>query len=149
MPQHATPTRTKPQLRTEATLLTTTQLKDWLGVSKAWIYRWLDDPEFVDRCVINLAAVNSQQRNLRFPDTAVAEFFGIPTDTALLNTKQLMHWLGVGRDWVKDRVKDPEFVERCVINIATKGSSLRKLRFPASAVAEWRGIPADATPKAA
>lgn len=71
------------------------------------------------------------------------------TETPLLLTKaQLMEWLQVSKMWVAMRLADdPEFVRRCVVDIATPGSSRQTLRFPASAVADYLGIPADATPK--
>ena len=65
----------------------------------------------------------------------------------LLTRDQLKEWLQVSRTWVDMRVADPEFAARCVVDIATPGSSHRKLRFPASAVAEYLGIPDSATPK--
>ncbi|WP_405994061.1 hypothetical protein [Streptomyces sp. NBC_00986] len=54
-----------------------------------------------------------------------------------------MKWLKVSRTWLDMQIADnPEFVDRCVIDIETPGSSRRKLRFPAAAVAEYLGIPA-------
>jgi hypothetical protein len=66
-------------------------------------------------------------------------------ETPLLLTKaQLMDWLQVSRMWVAMRLADdPEFVRRCVIDIATPGSSRQNPRFIARAVAEYLGIPAD------
>jgi hypothetical protein len=73
------------------------------------------------------------------------------TETPLLLTRQeLMKWLKVSRTWLDMRLADdPQFVEACVIDIATPGSSTRKLRFPAQAVAEYLGIPEYATPQLA
>ena len=69
------------------------------------------------------------------------------TGTPLLTKSRLKEWLEVSDMWVRMRLEEPAFVERCVIDIATEGSSRRKLRFPASAVADYLGIPADATPR--
>ena len=72
----------------------------------------------------------------------------LPSETPLLTRAELMKWLKVSRTWIDMRIDDdPEFADRCVVDIATPGSSLRKLRFPASAVAEYLGIPEYATPK--
>ena len=73
----------------------------------------------------------------------------LPTENPLLLTKaELMKWLKVSDMWVRMRLNDdPAFVERCVVDIATPGSSRQTLRFPAVAVADYLGIPADATPK--
>jgi hypothetical protein len=70
----------------------------------------------------------------------------LPADPPPLLTKaQLMKWLQVSDMWVRMRLADdPEFVRRCVVDIATPGSSRQTLRFPARAVAEYLGIPADA-----
>lgn len=68
-------------------------------------------------------------------------------DSPLLTKTELRQWLKVSDMWVRLRIDgDPEFVERCVIDIATTGSSRRTYRFPARAVAEYLGIPAYATP---
>lgn len=66
-------------------------------------------------------------------------------ETPLLLTKaELMKWLKVSDMWVRMRLADdPEFVARCVVDIATPGSSRQTLRFPAAAVAAYLGIPAD------
>lgn len=69
------------------------------------------------------------------------------TETPLLTRAQLCKWLKVSDMWVRMRLAEPAFVDACVIDIATEGSTLRKLRFPASAVAAYLGIPADATPQ--
>jgi hypothetical protein len=59
-----------------------------------------------------------------------------------------MEWLQVSRMWVDMRLSgDPEFKERCAVDIATPGSSRQTLRFPARAVAEYLGIPDYATPQ--
>jgi hypothetical protein len=67
------------------------------------------------------------------------------TETPLLLTKaELSKWLKVSDMWVRMRLADdPEFVRRCVVDISTPGSSRQTLRFPARAVAEYFGIPAD------
>lgn len=71
-----------------------------------------------------------------------------PGTPLLLTKAELMDWLKVSRMWVAMRLADdPEFVRRCVVDIATPGSSRQTLRFPAVAVADYLGIPADATPK--
>lgn len=66
-------------------------------------------------------------------------------ETPLLLTKaELLKWLKVSDMWVRMRLADdPEFVDRCVVDIATPGSSRQTLRFVASAVAAYLGIPAD------
>lgn len=71
------------------------------------------------------------------------------TETPLLTKAELRKWLKVSDFWIRLRLNEPAFVERCVVDIATEGSKVRKLRFPASAVADYLNIPADATPKAA
>lgn len=72
----------------------------------------------------------------------------LPTETPLLLTKaELLNWLKVSPMWVRMRLdSDPEFKRRCVVDIATPGSSRQTLRFPARAVAEYLGIPDYATP---
>lgn len=67
----------------------------------------------------------------------------LPSEVPLLLTKaELMEWLKVSRMWVAMRLADdPEFVRRCVVDIATPGSSRQTLRFPARAVADYLGIP--------
>lgn len=69
----------------------------------------------------------------------------LPAGPPLLLTKaELMKWLKVSDMWVRMRLADdPEFVTRCVVDISTKGSSRQTLRFPARAVAEYLGIPAE------
>lgn len=75
MEQPLTPT----QLRTETPLLTKAELKDWLKVSDMWVRMRLDDdPQFVARCVVDIATPDSSRRTLRFPARAVAEYLGIP-----------------------------------------------------------------------
>lgn len=71
------------------------------------------------------------------------------TETPLLTRTELKKWLRVSDMWIRRRLNEPTFVEACVVDIATEGSQVRKLRFPASAVAAYLGIPNDATPKAA
>lgn len=67
-----------------------------------------------------------------------------PETPLLLTRTELLKWLKVSRTWLDMRLDDdPEFVEACVIDIATPGSSQRKLRFPARAVAEYLGMPAE------
>lgn len=62
----------------------------------------------------------------------------------LLTKAELMKWLKVSDMWVRMRLADdPAFVERCVVDISTPGSSRQTLRFPAAAVAAYLGIPAD------
>lgn len=66
----------------------------------------------------------------------------------LLTRAELMTWLKVSRMWVVMRLADdPEFVSRCVIDIAIPGSSRQTLRFSTRAVAEYLGIPGNATPQ--
>lgn len=71
--------------------------------------------------------------------------------TPLLLTKaELVKWLKVSDMWVRMRLADdPEFVRRCVVDIATPGSSRQTLRFPARAVADYLGIPEDASSRLA
>jgi len=66
----------------------------------------------------------------------------------LLTKAQLMTWLQVSKMWVSMQLANPEFVERCVADIATPGSSRQTLRFSTQDVAEYLGIPASGTPKA-
>ncbi|MEU1443034.1 hypothetical protein [Streptomyces mirabilis] len=73
----------------------------------------------------------------------------LQTETPLLTRSQLKKWLAVSDMWIRMRLDDPEFVDHCVIDIATRGSSQRKLRFPARAVADYLGIPDYATPQLA
>ena len=69
-----------------------------------------------------------------------------PDPPLLLTRAELMKWLKVSRTWLDMRLDDdPQFVKACVIDIATPGSSQRKLRFLARAVAEHLGIPEYAT----
>lgn len=70
------------------------------------------------------------------------------TESPLLTKAELRQWLKVSDMWIRMRVDDdPEFSRRCVIDIATPGSSRRTLRFPARAVAEYLRIPEYATPQ--
>ncbi|MFE3326819.1 hypothetical protein [Streptomyces sp. NPDC059176] len=70
-----------------------------------------------------------------------------PTPTPLLTKAQLKEWLGVSDMWVRMRLDhDPEFVERCVIDIATPGSTRQTLRFHYGQTAEYLGIPVDRKP---
>ncbi|MFJ4785054.1 hypothetical protein [Streptomyces sp. NPDC088794] len=72
-----------------------------------------------------------------------------PETPLLLTRPELLKWLKVSRTWLDMRLADdPQFVKACVIDIATPGSSHRKLRFPVRAVAEYLGIPEYATPNA-
>lgn len=72
------------------------------------------------------------------------------TESPLLTKAELRTWLKVSDMWIRMRVDDdPEFAARCVIDIATPGSSRRTLRFPARAVAEYLRIPDYATPQLA
>ncbi|MET8784991.1 hypothetical protein [Streptomyces sp. NPDC004589] len=60
-------------------LLTKAELMKWLKVSDMWVrMRLADDPEFVDRCVVDIATPNSGRRKLRFPAAAVAAYLGVP-----------------------------------------------------------------------
>lgn len=63
----------------------------------------------------------------------------------LLTAAELRAWLKVSTQWVKDRLDDPKFVDRCVINLAPEDSPRRTLRFNADALAEWLSIPAPST----
>jgi len=73
--QPLTPT----QLRSETPLLTKSELRQWLKVSDMWVRIQIDtNPEFLDRCVIDIATPDSSRRTYRFPARAVAEYLGIP-----------------------------------------------------------------------
>jgi hypothetical protein len=68
----------------------------------------------------------------------------LPTPTPLITKAQLKAWLQVSDMWVRDRLAEPEFVRRCVIDLAPEGSSKRTLRFHVASVAAYLGIPAEA-----
>ncbi|MFF4346738.1 hypothetical protein [Streptomyces sp. NPDC001530] len=75
MEQPLTPT----QLRTESPLLTKTELRQWLKVSDMWVRIQIEEnPDFVQRCVIDIATPGSSRRTYRFPARAVAEYLRIP-----------------------------------------------------------------------
>ena len=70
---------------------------------------------------------------------------GIPTP--LMTKADLKDWLQVSDFWVRDRLEnDPEFVRRCVIDLAPEGSSRRTIRFNVRAVEDYLGISAASTP---
>ena len=74
----------------------------------------------------------------------------LPSEIPLLLTKaQLMEWLQVSRMWVAMYLNDPEFVDRCVADISTPGSSRQTLRFSTRDVADYLGIPEGASPRLA
>lgn len=66
--------------------------------------------------------------------------------TPLLTTTGLKNWLQVSDQWVRDRLAEPAFVERCVIDLAPAGSSRRTLRFNVRAIEDYLGISAASTP---
>lgn len=70
----------------------------------------------------------------------------IAAPTPLLTTAGLKSWLQVSDMWVKDRLAEPEFVSKCVIDLAPKGSSRRTLRFNVRAVEDYLGISAVSAP---
>lgn len=71
-----------------------------------------------------------------------------PETPPLLTKAELMSWLKVSKMWVAMQLDNPEFVERCVADISTPGSSRQTLRFSTRGVAEYLGIPLNATPQA-
>ncbi|SHL73199.1 hypothetical protein [Streptomyces yunnanensis] len=71
-------------------LLTKAQLKEWLQVSDFWVRDRLDnDPEFVERCVVDLAPQGSPRRTLRFHETATATYLGIPASCEPIQRTEL------------------------------------------------------------
>lgn len=70
------------QRATPRPLLTTADLKTWLRVTDGWVKLRLAEPEFVARCVVNLAPEGSERRTLRYVEAAVAEYLGIPLPEA-------------------------------------------------------------------
>ncbi|MFD7109089.1 hypothetical protein [Streptomyces sp. SID2119] len=73
-----------------------------------------------------------------------------PSTPTLLTKAELKEWLKVSDFWVRDRLeKDPEFVHRCVIDLAPTGSSKRTLRYHLGNTADYLGIPAESVPAAA
>lgn len=66
------------QRATPRPLLTTADLKAWLKVTERWVKLRLAEPEFVRRCVIDLAPEDSSRRTLRYEQQAVADYLGIP-----------------------------------------------------------------------
>lgn len=73
-----------------------------------------------------------------------------PTTPTLLTKAELKEWLKVSDFWVRDRLEnDPEFVRRCVIDLAPTGSSKRTLRYHLDNTADYLGFPAESVPAAA
>ncbi|MFF8297681.1 hypothetical protein ACF07M_20105 [Streptomyces globisporus] len=73
-----------------------------------------------------------------------------PTAPTLLTKAELKEWLKVSDFWVRDRLEnDPEFVRRCVIDLAPAGSSKRTLRYHLGNTADYLGFPAESVPAAA
>ncbi|MGW2010961.1 hypothetical protein [Streptomyces nigrescens] len=69
------------------------------------------------------------------------------TPRQLLNKAQLKKWLQVSDFWVRDRLdNDPEFVDRCVVDLAPKDSPRRTLRWEVEATADYLGIPMPGSP---
>jgi hypothetical protein len=63
--------------------MTKADLKDWLKVSDFWIRDRMDnDPEFLRRCVVDLAPAGSDRRTLRFNVPAVEDYLGISATPA-------------------------------------------------------------------
>lgn len=78
MNQALTPTQTHAE---PLPLLTKAQLMKWLQVSDMWVrMRLADDPQFVDRCVVDISTPGSSRKTLRFSKPAVAAYLGIPAD---------------------------------------------------------------------
>lgn len=68
---------------TPTPLMTKADLKDWLKVSDFWIRDRMDnDPEFLRRCVVDLAPAGSDRRTLRFNVPAVEDYLGISATPA-------------------------------------------------------------------
>lgn len=72
-----------------------------------------------------------------------------PLPPALLTKAELKGWLRVSDFWVRDRLKDPQFVAACVVDLAPEDSPRRTLRFSADGVATLLGIPTHAEPATA
>jgi hypothetical protein len=57
----------------------------------------------------------------------------------LITSRQLMTWLGVSKQWLKDRLADPDFPR---IDLAPEGAPRRTLRFDVEHVAAYLKMPA-------
>ena len=63
------------------------------------------------------------------------------TPTPLMTKAELKDWLKVSDFWVRDRLEnDPEFVEKCVVDLAPEGSTRRTIRYHVGRTAEYLGI---------
>jgi hypothetical protein len=68
---------------------------------------------------------------------------GTPTGTEtttvhpMLTRKQLMEWLGVSAWTIKGYMRDPQFMDRCVLNVAVPGSHRKAYRFHPDAVTQY------------
>lgn len=68
------------------------------------------------------------------------------TPTPLITKAELKEWLKVSDMWVRDRLSEPEFVDRCVIDLAPEGSSRRTIRYHVGRTAQYLGIPVESEP---
>lgn len=65
-----------------------------------------------------------------------------PIPRALITKTELKDWLRVSDYWVRDRLEnDSDFVTRCVVDLAPRGSDRRTLRWNVDATAAHLGIP--------
>jgi hypothetical protein len=55
----------------------------------------------------------------------------------MLTQQQLMKWLNISQWTVKAYLKDPQFTERCVIDVAAPGSPRKAYRFRPDAVVDY------------
>lgn len=60
--------------------------------------------------------------------------------TPLMTKAELKQWLKVSDRWVKDRLAEEAFVDKCVVDIAPEGASRRTIRYDVGRTAEYLGI---------
>ena len=60
--------------------------------------------------------------------------------TPLMDKTGLKDWLKVSDRWIKDRLNEDEFNERCVVDIAPKGSTRRTIRYDVAGIREYLGM---------
>lgn len=68
---------------TPTPLMTKAGLKEWLNVSDRWVKDRLEDEEFVDQCVIDIAPKGSSRRTIRYHVGRTAEYLGIELQPAV------------------------------------------------------------------
>lgn len=56
----------------------------------------------------------------------------------LITSRELLTWLGVSKQWLNDRLADPDFPR---IDLAPKGAPRRTLRFEVHAIAAYLNMP--------